>query len=158
MSYCLLISQETARRYFADEDPIGKYIETGGGWNGVKYGGEVIGVVGDVLQHSLAGQGASHLYMHESQAVLNEYSVVIRGSVPVPTVLTAACGILRSLDADVPMIQPRAISDLVDASLGHRRFYLTLLASFAVVAWLLAVVGVYGVIAYCAGCRAIGAG
>jgi hypothetical protein len=54
----LVISAELARRYFPNEDPIGKYIQTGwggAGWPGMKFGGTVVGVVGDVRQGALEG-------------------------------------------------------------------------------------------------------
>ena len=79
----LIVSAELARRYFPNEDPIGKYIETGWGgpgWPGMKFGGTVVGVVGDVRQGALDGDGTPHMYMPYRQWPVNEYSVVIRST------------------------------------------------------------------------------
>jgi putative ABC transport system permease protein len=147
----LVISQELARRFFPGEDPLGKYLETGWsgpGWPGSRFGGEVIGIVGDVRQRGLDQGVLPHMYMSYEQWPVNEYAVVMRSTTPSFAVLSGARSLLKQLDPNIPMNDARAFSDDVDASLGDRRFYLTLLAIFAGVALALAVVGVYGVIAY----------
>jgi putative ABC transport system permease protein len=147
----LVVSNELARRYFPNEDPIGKYLETGWsgpGWPGARFGGEVIGIVGDVRQRALDQDVLPHMYMSYDQWPINQYDVVIRSTTSPAAVLSGARSVLKQLDANIPMNDARAFSDDVDASLGDRRFYLTLLAIFAGVALVLAVVGVYGVMAY----------
>jgi putative ABC transport system permease protein len=147
----LLISAELARRYFPNEDPIGKYLQTGWGnvgWPGVKFGGEVIGIVGDVRQRALSQDVTPHMYMPYLQWPVNEYDVVIRSTTPPDVVLAGARMLLRALDPQIPMNDARAYTDIVAGSLGDRRFYMVLLALFAAVAMSLAVVGVYGVMAY----------
>ncbi len=144
----MLISSEVARRYFPDEDPIGKYIETGWGMNGRKYGGEIVGVVGDVRNRSLDQDKAAHIYMAYQQWPLDEYDVVIRSAASTTSVLPGARQVLKTLDSQVPMNAARSLADIVDASLGQRKYFLTLLSAFAALALALAVVGVYGVIAY----------
>jgi len=147
----LLISAELARRYFPNEDPIGKYLQTGWGnvgWPGVKFGGEVIGVVGDVRQRALSQDISPHMYMPYLQWPVNEYDVVIRSTTPPAGVVSGARSLLRRLDPQIPMNAPRSYSDIVASSMGDRRFYLVLLGLFAAVAMTLALVGVYGVMAY----------
>jgi predicted permease len=144
----LVISSEVARRYFANEDPIGQYLQTGWRGNGKRFGGEVIGIVGDVRQFALDRGPTPHMYMSYEQWPVNEYDVVVRSTAPLTAVLTAARSVLKQLDAEIPMNDARPLSDLVSQSLGPQRFYLTLLAAFATVAMVLALVGIYGVIAY----------
>jgi putative ABC transport system permease protein len=73
---------------------------------------------------------------------------VIKSSVDTPQVLSAARDIVRRLDARLPLIFPGALTDQVDQQLARPRFYLVLLSLFAVLAVVLAAVGVYGVVAY----------
>ena len=147
----LIVSAEVARRYFPNEDPIGKYIETGwgnGGSNGRKFGGEIIGVVGDVRQDALDRGLTPHIYMSYDQWPLDEYDIVVRSSADPSRVLAAIRPMLETIDHDIPMNGARSMHDLVAASLGARRFYLVLLAAFAGVAMALSLAGIYGVIAY----------
>jgi predicted permease len=147
----LVISAELARRYFPNEDPIGKTLETGwggAGWPGQKFGGTIVGIVGDVRQRALDGGKLPHMYMPYAQWPVNEYSVVIRSTAGAERTFAAARSILRELDRDIAVSDERSMTEIVDASMGRRRFYLSLLAAFAVVALLLAAIGVYGVIAY----------
>jgi putative ABC transport system permease protein len=86
--------------------------------------------------------------MSYEQWPLNEYDVVVRSTVPPSAVYSTVRAVLKSLDDQIPMNDAKPLSDIVDGSLAQRRFYLTLLAVFAAVAMALAVVGIYGVIAY----------
>jgi putative ABC transport system permease protein len=144
----IVISSEVARRYFPGENPIGKSIKTGWGMEGKRFGGEIVGIVGDVRQFALDREPTPHMYMVYEQLPLNEYDVVVRSTAPSTVVFSSARSILRRLDPRIPLAGTRQVSDIVARSLGPRRFYLTLLASFAAVAMVLALVGIYGVIAY----------
>jgi predicted permease len=144
----LIISAEVARRYFPNEDPIGKHIDTGWGMYGTRFGGEVIAVVGDVRQFSLDRERAPHLYMSYAQRPLNEYEVVVRSTATPSAVYAASRSVLTQLDPQIPLDDALPLTKLVDDTLGQRRFYLMLLALFAGVSMTLAVVGIYGVIAY----------
>ncbi|MBC7895161.1 MAG: ABC transporter permease [Cytophagaceae bacterium] len=144
----LVISSELARRYFPDRDPIGQRLLTGWTRDSVRFGGAVVGVVGDVRQFALDGGVTAHMYMSDAQWPLNEYDVVVRTTVPGDGLTSAMRAVLHRLDPDVPMGGVRPLGSLVDASLGSRRFYMQLLGGFAAVAMALAIVGIYGVIAY----------
>jgi predicted permease len=144
----VVISRDLAQRYFPGEDPIGRRLQTGWGMHDSRFGGEVVGVVGDVRQLSLERGVTAHIYMSYDQWPLNDFDVVVRADAPYAAVASGARAALRELDPDIPMAGMRPLPELVDASLGPRRFQMTLLGAFAVVAVSLAVVGIYGVIAY----------
>jgi predicted permease len=144
----ILISQETARRFWPNEDPIGHVIMTGWGHGDQRFGGTIIGIVGDVRQFTLAGSPAAHIYGPLAQWPLDEMTVVMRSSAPTATILAAARGIVSSLDGQLPLYDVMPLEDLVRSSTAQRRFYASLLATFAVLALTLAAVGIYGVISY----------
>jgi predicted permease len=144
----VVISQETARRYWPNEDPIGQRIGTGWGSGDQTFGGTIVGIVGDVHQLSLASPPTRHIYGPIAQHPLDEMTVVVRSSAPTATVLSAVRGVVSSLDAQLPLYDVMPLDDLVRSSVAQRRFYASLLATFAALALLLAAIGIYGVIAY----------
>jgi len=147
--HVILISQEAARRYWPNEDPIGQTLMTGWGRDEThRFGGTIIGIVGDVRQFSLAMAPLPEIYGPLAQRPLDELSVVVHSTSPTATVLTAARETVRELDAELPVYDVRSYDDIVRESIAERRFYVTLLATFAGLALVLAAIGIYGVIAY----------
>ena len=145
----VLVSEATARRFWPNEDPIGQVVRTGWRQGGRQLGGEIVGIVGDVRQFSLTQQQPTgHLYVPFAQWPLDELSVVIRSGGESATVLTAARGVVRELDAELPVYNAYPLDQLVAQSVAERRFYAMTLAAFAAAAMALAAVGIYGVIAY----------
>jgi predicted permease len=144
----LLISAETARRYWPNEDPIGQTLETGWHHASRSFAGTIVGVVGDVRQFNLAARPTAHIYAPLAQWPLDELSVVMRSTAAPATTLSAARDVMRALDPELPVYEARPLEDIVRESIAERRFYALLLASFATLALVLAAVGIYGVIAY----------
>ena len=144
----VVVSEETARRYWPNEDPVGQIVTTGWNRGGKRVGGTIVGIVGDVRQYSLAQQPTAHLYIPYAQWPLDELSVVVRSDGATATVLAAARQVVRDLDPELAVYDARALEQLVAESIAQRRFYALLLAAFAVVALALAAIGIYGVIAY----------
>jgi putative ABC transport system permease protein len=144
----LIISQEMARRFFPGEDPIGHRLSSGWAQGGEKLSGEIVGIVGDVRQRSLNAGLAPHVYVAFDQWPLDEITVVMRTSGDPALALRAATAAVARLDRDLPVYDAFTLETMVERSLGQSKFYLVLLAAFAVLAVLLAVVGIYGVMAY----------
>jgi putative ABC transport system permease protein len=144
----MIVSEETVRRYFPGEDPIGKRIEFGWTHDGNHLSGEIVGVVGDVRQHGLTAGLAPHAYGAWDQWPLDEITVVMRSRGDPTAALAAVRGAVASLDRDLPVYDAFTLESMVDRALGQPRFYVLLLGIFASLAVVLAIVGIYGVIAY----------
>jgi hypothetical protein len=141
-----IISEEMARRYWPGEDPLGKTVTLRSLGNKTY---KIIGVAGDVRSLGLDTEPGPTAYV--STAVMAraiQSRLVVRTRTEPATQTAAVRGVLRSIDANVPVIDIQTIEQLLYASLGSRRFNMFLLGSFAAVALLLASVGLFGVMAY----------
>jgi putative ABC transport system permease protein len=143
-----LISQSLAKEKWLNQDPIGRTIEFGN-MDGDLRLLTIVGVVGDVRDHSLEAAPRPTVYVNYRQRPQAAWSftVVMHTSTAPDSVFAAARGILRNLDPNLPP-QFRTLSQVYSASLEARRFSLTLVGIFSVTALLLAVAGIYGVISY----------
>jgi predicted permease len=143
----VLLSKSTAQHLFPNEDPLGKRIFFGTD-NNTGLPAEVIGVVGDVRSLRLDRANDVEFYRPWSQRSGAFFWVTAKTAVKPE----AAAGMVRSalnkLDPGLPIIQANTMNQIVDESLGQRRLTMTLLGVFAGIALLLAMVGIYGAVAY----------
>jgi putative ABC transport system permease protein len=146
----IMVDEEFARRYWPDEDPIGKRVRLP--WS--KDSSQqplmtVVGVVARVKLERLSEQGGFvQVYLSALQATQLGGAVVIKTSME-PTLLAAAARQqVLAVDADQPIYGLRTLTEVRDDSVAPERLNLTLLSIFAAVALLLAAIGLYGVISY----------
>ena len=146
--HAAVINQSLAETRWPDEDPIGKVIEFGN-MDGDVRPFTVVGVVGDVREGNLAEEPRPTLYGSFRQRLgpPSSFSIVMHGSGPATPVIASARGILAELAPETPP-RFRTVEEALATSLADRRFAVTLLGAFGGAALLLAVVGIYGVIAY----------
>jgi predicted permease len=144
----ILVSQQLARRYFPNEDPIGKRIYAGWRREGKRFGGTIVGVVGDVRQFGPRLDVPPAYYAAAEQWPTDEIVFVIRSTVPFTTLVPMLRAVVREKDPNLPVFDVQRASDLVWRSLSEPRFYLLLLGAFATAALVLGAVGIYGVVAY----------
>ena len=140
-----LISQSLARRYFSNEDPIGKVIRL----NSVSYA--VVGVVGDAVVDNIKDSGMTAVYVVHSQAAdgaSGDMVLAVRTASGPLTVAAAMREAVRSLDKDQSIADIQTLEQTIDTSLGQPRLNTWLLASFSTLALVLALVGIYGVMSY----------
>ncbi|HYL93900.1 MAG TPA: ABC transporter permease, partial [Alphaproteobacteria bacterium] len=143
-----LLSDSAARAHWPGQDPVGHTIEFGNMDGDVRLL-TIIGVVGDVREDSLEATPRPTIYLNYRQRPQKtmQFSVVMRTTAEPAGVLKTAREIVRRLDPDVP---PRTstFAEVFSGSLKTRRFNLILVGVFAVSALLLAMIGLYGVMAY----------
>jgi putative ABC transport system permease protein len=146
-----VISDLLARDRWPGQDPIGHTIEFGN-MDGDLRLLTIVGVVGDVREYGLDAPPRPTVYVNLFQRPRAAITVTILSDADTSLVTSAARGILAELDPQIPA-EFRTFPQIYSASLGSRRFNLFIIGFFAIVALLLAVAGVFGVMAYSVGRR-----
>jgi putative ABC transport system permease protein len=142
----IVISQSTAKLVWGNDDPIGSEVRLGDATKGVWR--TVVGVVGDVHHEDVTQPVTSAMYNPETQFT-DSYLVAVVKSTGDPAALAAPIrAVLRDQDASVPVYQVATLPSLVEQAASQRLFVMQLLGGFAIVAVLLAAIGLYGVVAY----------
>lgn len=143
-----VISDALARQYWPNQDPIGKHIQYGN-MDGDLRLIQVVGVVSDVREFGLEANARPTVYAHYLQRPRQAWSftVVTRTGGDAKTLIPTLHATLQSLNRDVPA-KFRTLAQVFSSSLDNRRFSLVLFGVFAVVALLLAALGIYGVTSY----------
>jgi putative ABC transport system permease protein len=147
-----IVSETLARRYFPNQDPIGRQMRFGFPPNS-NVTREVVGVVGDVRDVALSKEPGPMMYVPFAQAPLYGGEVVVRSSLAVSSVAAEIRQAVRSIDKNLPVTDVAAFQDALGQSISRERFRTLLLGSFSAIALLLAVVGIFGVISYSAAQR-----
>ena len=143
-----LISQSMARRYWPNEDPIGRQLQFGG-MDGDLRLLNIIGVVGDVRDDGLDTEVAPIVYVHYMQRPVqaSQFSIVLRGHGDAAGLVAAMRREARALNPEMPL-KFETLEQVLAASLSNRRFSMVMLALFAGAALALAMVGLYGIMAF----------
>jgi predicted permease len=143
-----VVSESMARAAWPGEDAIGKRVQFGN-MDGDMRLFTVVGIAGDIRERGLGAAPRPTLYADYRQRPLQTqgFTAVVSGSVDAVSLANAARRALRDVD---PAMAPRirAVSEIFSASVADRRFTLLIVGAFAGAALLLAVLGIYGVLAY----------
>ena len=141
-----IVSDGLARRLFGDADPIGRRIANGNGqhpeWR------EIVGVVDDMHADGLAEDPPRELYMPVTQWAQQSQTLVIRGAVPVTSLLPSIRRAVAGVDPLLALANVSTMEQALDNHLAMERFTTWLLGLLGGTGLVLAVVGVYGVVAY----------
>jgi predicted permease len=141
-----VINQTMARRFFGDENPLGKRFGFGSDENSRQI--EIVGVARD-SRYGRPRQGVpSIVYLPYPQSPLNRTTFAVR-TVGDPARMTAAIrAAVREVDKDLPLFAVKTQTEQMDQSLAQERFFPKLTGFFGLLALLLASIGLYGVMAY----------
>ena len=145
----VMINESMARRFWPDTDPIGKRL---------KYGGQdsdgpwltIVGVVGDMRRTGFDDAVRYETFLPHGQTGSSQLTLVVRAAAGrEPLALARAVRAeVRGADADLPVYEMRSMDQLIAGMVAQRRFSMTLLGTFAALALVLGLVGVYGVTSY----------
>ncbi len=137
-----VINQALARRDFRDENPIGRHVKWGTpGW------ATVIGVVGNVKGFGVAGDPMPTIYFPNSQGDWgNGVQVLVRTAVPPLSLAGAVRREMRSWNKRMIIGEFDTLDNMLSESVAVPRFYMMLVAGFALMALLVSAVGVYGTV------------
>ena len=141
-----LINERLGRRYFPNQDLLGKRISFGDS-NGAPKWIEIVGIVGDVHQDNLVTASYPEIFLPLAQSPQNAMTIVVHSDGNASGLPGAVRQEVKTLDAGVPIYGVRTVQELMSASTVERRVQMYVLGSFACLGLLLAMVGIYGVMA-----------
>jgi len=144
----VIINETLAKKFFPNEDPIGKHIKPGVSDNGPEKMREIVGVVGDVKHRTLWQESDPESYVSYDQAAIGGLYVVVRTAGNPLSVLPEIRAQVRALDPELPIYAAQTMDDYVSASVAGRKFVSILCGVFAATGLLLAIVGLFGVMSY----------
>jgi putative ABC transport system permease protein len=141
-----IVNQQLASRIAPEGSPIGRQLRLHDGDEPVW--ATIVGVVGNAKHFRLTEQPLDQVYIPYQQKPLIFTEVVVRATQDPMAIANAVREAIWRVDRDQPVWRIRPVTMSIDAQLGSRRFMMALLASFAVLAVVLAAIGVYGVMSY----------
>ena len=137
----VIVNEAFARRYLPGEQPLGKRLQLGIN----RTEGEIVGVVGDIRGASLAQPGAPEYYIPEEAIAFGDMTLVVRTENDPASLAAALRQAVAEVDNDQPLYDVRTMDTFMARSVARQRFSMTLVGVFAVLAVLLAAIGIFSV-------------
>jgi len=139
----MIVNQALARRFWPNENPIGKHVNVGR-----DVPEEVVGVAGDVRNQGLAQPPQPQFYVPYAQLPWPNMNLYLRTATDPHNMVSAIRSQLASVDPDQPVTNIQTVDELMDGARSQPRFTMLVLGVFSGTALVLAIIGLYGVLAY----------
>jgi putative ABC transport system permease protein len=140
----LIVNDAFARRFWPNQNAVGKHVIVGRG----PIASEVIGVATDVKNKGLAEETQAQVYIPFAQLPWGNMNLLVRTDVAPQSMAAAVQKQISAVDADQPVTSIQTLDEVMNSSRAQPRFTMLLLAAFSLAALALAVIGIYGVLAY----------
>ena len=140
----IIINETLARRMFPNEDPLGKRIRS---WRDENKLREIVGVAADVRYYGREDQLRGLVYVPHAQNTWRSMALNVRTQGDPNAVINSIRSQIKAVDKDLAVANLRTMTNILDRSVAPRRSSMLLLAVFAIVAAVLAAIGIYGVLA-----------
>jgi putative ABC transport system permease protein len=137
-----LINERFARRHFPGEDPVGQRLA----FNQHSY--EIVGIVGDVRHSGPRDGERPELFLHHPQAPNRAMTLVVRSHTPPLLAATSVTAVIAEIDRDVAVATVRSMEQVIADFLAPERVTTAQMAAFALIALLIAAIGIYGVMSF----------
>jgi putative ABC transport system permease protein len=142
----IIINEFLAREHFPNEDPLGKRLNFGGEEEADNY--EIIGVTGDIRHESLVEKIVPEVYIPLVQEPWYSMSIVVRATGDPLQLAGAVQREIQAIDKEQPVYNVRTMERVVSESLAPQRVTMGMLGVFALIALVMASVGIYAVMSY----------
>ena len=146
-----IVNEAFARRMFNGENPIGQHIKPN-----ISFGDndeapmrEIVGVIGNVKSERISDAAVPEVYVPQTATdFIGEMTVAVRTATDPNALVPTLRSLVASMDKDLPLRQVKTLDQYVSGSISAQRFEALLLGTFAALAFVLTIVGLYGVISY----------
>jgi len=145
----VIVNQAFVKKFFPNEDPVGKRIKPGISTSDAEPGWrEIIGIVGDVRNRNLSSDLRAGYFVPQAQVPFNQMTMVVRTANDPHALIASVQNEVHAMDKEVPVFNVKTMEEYISNTVAAPRFNATLLMIFAIVALILTIVGLYGVMSY----------